>query len=169
MKDDLSSLYAFNRWADSRVIHALRALDEEQYARELGGGWPSVRQTFVHVAGATWAWSERIGGRDCTVLRTVEQLPKLDDAVALLEEAHARFDEILSGSTPQRLAEPFVWKNLKLEEKRAPFWVILRHVVNHETYHRGQISSMLRRLGAKPIATDLVLWGIETTEKETQR
>jgi uncharacterized damage-inducible protein DinB len=166
MRDEISSLYAYNKWADGRVLEALRALDEEQYTRELGGGWPSVRQTFVHVAGATWAWSERIGGRDRTVLHTVEEVPKLDDAAALLKEAHGRFDRILFASTWERMNEPFAWKNLKGEEKRAPFWVILRHVVNHESYHRGQISSMLRRLGARPLATDLVLWGIETMEKE---
>jgi uncharacterized damage-inducible protein DinB len=169
MQDDLPSLYAFNRWADARVIHALRALDEEQYTRELGGGWPSVRATFVHIAGATWAWSERISGRDCTKLHTVEQLPRLDDAAAVLNEAHDRFDGILAAATPEKRNEVFVWKNLSLQEKRAPFWVILRHVVNHETYHRGQISSMVKRLGAKPIATDLVFWGIETFEKESSR
>jgi uncharacterized damage-inducible protein DinB len=166
MHDDLPSLYAFNKWADSRVLHALQGLDEEQYTRELGGGWPSVRATFVHIAGATWAWSERIGGRDCTKLRTVDELPRLDDAAGVLHEAHARFDQIVASTTPARLNETFVWKNLSREEKKAPLWTILRHVVNHETYHRGQISSMIKRLGAKPIATDFVLWGIETFEKE---
>ncbi len=168
MKDDLPSLYAFNRWADSRVIHALRALDEEEYARELGGGWPSVRAAFVHVAGATWAWSERIAGRDRTVLHTPEQLPRLDDAVALLEEAHGRLDVLVAAATPERLDSVFAWKNLAGAERKARFWVILRHVVNHETYHRGQISAMVKRLGKKPIATDLVLWGIEEYEKETR-
>ena len=167
MHDDLASLYAFNRWADSRVVHALRALDEEQYGRELGGGWPSVRATFVHVAGATWAWTERIAGRDCTKLHTVELLPHLEDAVTVLNEAHDRLDGIVAAATPERKNETFVWKNLAGAEKKAPFWVILRHDVNHESYHRGQISSMVKRLGAKPIATDLVLWGIETFEKES--
>jgi uncharacterized damage-inducible protein DinB len=46
------------------------------------------------------------------------------------------------------------------ELKTAPLWAVLRHVVNHQTYHRGQISSMLRRLGAKPVSTDMVVWGI---------
>jgi len=165
IQDDLPSLYAFNRWADSRVVHALRALDEEEYARELGGGWPSVRATFVHVAGATWAWSERIAGRDCTVLHKEEQLPRLDDAVRVLTEAHGRFDGILAGATPQRLAETFTWKNLAGAERQAAFWVILRHVVNHASYHRGQISSMVKRLGKQPIATDMVLWGIEIHDK----
>jgi uncharacterized damage-inducible protein DinB len=165
MTDDLASLHEFNRWADARVVQSLRALDDDEYTRELGGGWPSVRATFVHLAGATWAWSERIAGRDCTVLHTAEQLPRLDDAASLLEEAHGRFVAIVADASPERLAAPFTWKNLAGAERTADFWVILRHVVNHASYHRGQISSMVKRLGKKPIATDMVLWGIERHEQ----
>jgi uncharacterized damage-inducible protein DinB len=41
----------------------------------------------------------------------------------------------------------------------------VRHVVNHQTYHRGQISSMLRRLGHAPKATDMVVWGIDVASR----
>ena len=54
---------------------------------------------------------------------------------------------------------------LKGEPKIAPFWAVLRHVVNHGTYHRGQISSMVKRVGGKPISTDMVVWGIEANDK----
>lgn len=160
MKDDLDALYAYNEWANERVIAALRALTPEDYAREMGGGWPSVRATFVHVAGATDAWAERFLGRDATRLVTVEDLPGLEEAAALLHDAERKHREHLGTLTPEKLAAPFSWKNLKSELKSAPFWSVLRHVVNHQTYHRGQISSMLRRLGAKAVSTDMVVWGI---------
>ena len=168
IRDDFPSLYDFNDWANSRVKHALSDLTEEEYTRELGGGWPSVRATWVHVAGATWAWSERIAGRDCTRLHTPEQLATLADANALVDEASERFRAILAVSTPESRDALFAWKNLSGAEKTAPFWVILRHVVNHASYHRGQISSMVKRLGKKPIATDLVFWGIERHDAETK-
>jgi uncharacterized damage-inducible protein DinB len=146
------------------VIVSLRELTEEQYTRELGGGWASVRATFVHVAGATDAWSRRFEGHDATRLPTEEELPRLEDAVAVLDAAHEKLAAFLRTLTPERSNAPFTWKNLKGIAKTAPFWVVLRHVVNHESYHRGQISSMVKRLGARPIATDLVLWGIEQYE-----
>ena len=57
--DDLAPLYAYNAWANGRVLESLRALPEADYVKEQGGGWPSLRSTFVHLAGATDAWAER--------------------------------------------------------------------------------------------------------------
>jgi uncharacterized damage-inducible protein DinB len=163
--DDLVSLYAFNSWANARVLESLRALSEADYAKEQGGGWPSLRATFVHIAGATDAWAERFSGRETTRLATIEELPGLEDAARVLlaaEEKHAR---LLPTYDAPRLAGPFTWRNLKGETKTAPFWVVVRHVVNHQTYHRGQISAMVRRLGHAPKSTDMVVWGIEISPR----
>lgn len=164
MKDELASLYAYNRWANERVVVSLRALAPGDYTRELGGGWPSLRSTFVHLAGATNAWSVRFGGKDATSLPKEEDLPLLENAVTLLEFAQSKLEPFLATLTPARTSEPFTWKNLSGAERTAPFWTVLRHVVNHCTYHRGQIASMIRRVGGKPLATDMVVWGIEMEE-----
>jgi uncharacterized damage-inducible protein DinB len=166
MKDDIFSLYAYNRWADGRITTALRTLSAGDYTRELGGGWASPKATFVHLAGATYAWSERFVGRDAATLPTESDLPLLENAVAILEAAHTKLEVLLTTFTPQRMESEFTWKNLAGKERTAPFWAVLRHVVNHGTYHRGQISSMVRRLGGKPLATDMVLWGIEALESD---
>ena len=39
-----------------------------------------------------------------------------------------------------------------------PLWQLLQHVANHSTYHRGQITTMLRQLGAKATSTDLIIF-----------
>jgi uncharacterized damage-inducible protein DinB len=159
--DDLAPLYAYNSWANARVLETLRAMPESDYVKEQGGGWPSLRATFVHIAGATDAWAERFAGGDALRLATVAELPLLEDAARVLlaaEEKHAR---LLPTYTKERLAEPFAWKNLAGEVKTAPFGIVVRHVVNHQTYHRGQIAAMARRLGHAPKSTDMVRWGIE--------
>ncbi len=163
--DDFASLYTFNAWANARVVEALRGIPGHDYEKEQGGGWPSLRATFVHIAGATDAWAERFSGRDATRLATIAELPRLDDAVRLLVAAQEKHARLLPTYDAARLAAPFAWKNLQGEEKTAPFWVVVRHVVNHQTYHRGQISSMLRRLGHAPKATDMVVWGIEVASR----
>jgi uncharacterized damage-inducible protein DinB len=165
MKDDLFSLYGYNRWANERVIESLRALPPADYTREMGGGWPSPRATFVHLATATDAWAERFGGRVVTTARPETDLPEVDDAVAILFAAEDKLDTFLASLTPERMSKPFTWKNVRNETKTSVLWAVLRHVVNHQTYHRGQISSMLRRLGATPKSTDLVRWGIEMYER----
>jgi uncharacterized damage-inducible protein DinB len=163
--DDLESLYAFNSWANARVLETLRALPEADYEKEQGGGWPSLRATFVHIAGATDAWAERFSGQDATRLATMDELPDLEAAARLLLAAEEKHRRQLATYTPARLAGPFTWKNRKGEEKTAPFWVVVRHVVNHQTYHRGQISAMARRLGHAPKPTDMVVWGIEQSAR----
>jgi len=169
MKDDLFSLYAFNRWANERVIQALRTVPQADYTREMGGGWPSLRATFVHLATATDAWAERFRGREVTALTPETDLPELDDAVAVIFDAEDKLDAFLDTLTPERLAAPFTWTNLRMERKSSAFWIVLRHVVNHQTYHRGQISSMLRRVGATPLSTDMVRWGIDVHEAAAKR
>ncbi|MCG3193915.1 MAG: hypothetical protein DIJKHBIC_03169 [Thermoanaerobaculia bacterium] len=161
MKDEIISLYAYNRWANERVLNALRPLSEDDYTKEMGGGWPSLRATLVHLAGASEAWAVRFSRQDATRLPTVAELPTFASAEALLRDSQDRLEAAVARFTPEELSAPFTWKNLKLEEKSAPLWVVVRHVVNHGSYHRGQISSMLRRLGGQPLQTDMVLWGIE--------
>lgn len=167
MTVELFSLYDYNAWANERVVRSLRELPEADYAREMGGGWPSVRATFVHIAGATDAWAERFQGKDVLVLPKESDLPKLEDAVAVLLRAQEKHRVHLRTLTREKLDRPYSWKNLSGEVKTAPFGIVVKHVVNHQTYHRGQIASMVRRLGGKPTATDMVRWGIEVHGSQT--
>ncbi|MGE3822266.1 MAG: DinB family protein [Isosphaeraceae bacterium] len=159
--DDLKSLHAFNRWADGRVVEALRTLSTEQYTREPAPGWPSVRSTFVHCADGASIWARRLRGESVTSRRTVADLPTLDDAERLLREGHEAFDRLLAETTPEALAAVWTYHNLQGQAASLPLWAVYRHVVNHATYHRGQIASKLRLLGFDPPVTDLVQWAIE--------
>jgi uncharacterized damage-inducible protein DinB len=164
VRDDLRALQDYNLWANRLLLESLAPLSHEEYVREMGGGWPSIRATLVHLAGATRAWAERFDGHDATVLPTVEEVPALADAARMLNEADGRVSAFLATLGPERLAAPLVWRNLKGEPKSAPLWAVLRHTVNHASYHRGQVAAMLKRLGGKPVATDLVRWAIERHE-----
>ncbi len=165
MRDDLAALFDYNRWADDRVVAACRGLSQEAYTRELPGGMTSVRATLVHIASATLAWSRRIGGQQVTSPTTEAELPTVDDAARVLVEVHDAFDRLVPTLTPERLAGIFAYRNFKNEEKRLPFWAVLRHAVNHASYHRGQVAVKLKRLGVDAPPTDLVLWAIELTAR----
>lgn len=163
MQDDLGSLYAYNRWATALVVKAIRQLSPEQYAQEPAPGWPSVRYTVVHVVGATDIWLRRLHGETVAARPTEREVPTLDDAVRLFDQAHDGFDRLLSTLTPERLTSILAYRNFQGEECRLPVWSVLRHVVNHATYHRGQISSKLKRLGVICPDTDLAFWAMEQT------
>ena len=160
--DDLASLYAFNAWANARVLETLRALPEARL-REGAGRRLAVAARHVRPhrgRDGRLGRALRREGRDApSDGRGASDASTTRSRVLLAaQEKHAR---LLPTYDAARLAGPFTWKNLKGEAKTAPFWVVVRHVVNHQTYHRGQISSMLRRLGHAPKSTDMVVWGIE--------
>jgi uncharacterized damage-inducible protein DinB len=165
MPDDLNSLFAYNRWANERVVEACRALGPGQYEREPLPGWPSIRATLVHLADATWIWARRIEGQAVTARAREAEFPSLDDAMALLARGHDAFDRLLATLSPERLAAVWSYRNFEDKELALPLWAVLRHVVNHATYHRGQIAAKFGRLAATPPTTDLVLWAIEQTQK----
>jgi uncharacterized damage-inducible protein DinB len=161
--DDLASLYAYIRWADDRMVGALRTLTPEQYVREPAPGWTSVRATVVHMAGAVMIWASRLDGETLTTRPTEADVPTVDDAEALLRAGHDAFDRIRAGLTPERLGAVWSYRNFQGQLASLPLWAVLRHVANHATYHRGQVASKLRLVGAEPPVTDLLYWAIEQT------
>ncbi|HMB05091.1 MAG TPA: DinB family protein [Isosphaeraceae bacterium] len=165
MNDDLFALYAYNRWANDRVVEAARALTPEQYTQGPAPGWTSVRATLVHIAGATWGWARALRGEAFARMGEAE-VPTLDDAARLLAQGHDAFDHLLSTLTPEQLAATWTARDPRGVERRMPLWAAYRHVVNHATYHRGQVASKLKRLGVEPAVTDLVYWALERVEED---
>ena len=165
MNDDFASLYAYNRWADTRVLGACRKLTPEQYAAEPAPGWSSVRSSVVHLAAATDGWLRGLAGESTGGFPTEADLPTVDDAERLLEGAFEVFRRLLPTLTPERLAAPQTYRRGGRSATLPP-WVVLRHVVNHSTYHRGQIASKLKRFGVEQPAPDFVFWAFEQVPQQ---
>jgi uncharacterized damage-inducible protein DinB len=160
MIDDFVSLFAFNRWADRRVLEACRKLSPEQYVAEPVPGWASVRSTIVHIAVVTDGWLNGLEGESDQDVLTELDLPAVDDAERLLDRADRVFEGLVPRLTPEWLATPRTLRRRKLTAILPP-WVVLRHIVNHSTYHRGQVAAKLKRLGIEQPGTDLVFWAFE--------
>jgi uncharacterized damage-inducible protein DinB len=160
MNDDLVSLFAYNRWAERRVLDACRKLAPEQYAAEPAPGWSSVRASVVHITSATHNWIRRLAGEVTSGMLSETDLPTVEDAERRLDQAYQMLDGLWPALTPEQLATP---RPIQLRDRFPvmPPWVVLRHVVNHATYHRGQIASRLKRYGIEPPVTDFVFWALE--------
>ncbi|MGH9441835.1 MAG: DinB family protein [Thermoanaerobaculia bacterium] len=166
INDDFENLYAYNRWANERAAASCRQLTADEYERKIGGGWPSVRDTLVHIGSATKAWHERFLGRSPSRLLTGADVPAIDEAIALLEKADADLTRFVRETPPERRTEILAYTNLQGAVKKVPYWAVFRHAVNHASYHRGQISTMIRSMGKDPKPTDLVFWAIVNTPQE---
>ena len=159
MNDDFASLYEYNRWADRKILDACRLLTPEQYDAEPVPGWSSVRSTVAHIAIATEGWLRGLAGETVDRFPTEADLPTVDHAERLLDRAYEILEEVLPTLTPEKLATPRIFRGGGRSSILAP-WVVLRHLANHATYHRGQIASKLKRLGVEPPAIDLVFWAL---------
>jgi uncharacterized damage-inducible protein DinB len=160
MQDDFTSLFAFNRWANAKMLDACRKLTPEQYGAEPVPGWGSVRSTVYHIAVVTDGWLRTLADDPDQSLPNEAEMQTPDDAARILELADRTLDTILSSLTPERLATPRTFSR-RGRTAVLPPWMVLRHVVNHTTYHRGQVASKLKRFGIQQPETDLVYWAFE--------
>lgn len=160
MQDDVVSLFAYDRWANAKVLDACRKLSSEQYCAEPVPGWSSVRSTIYHIALATeWNLRTFAGGPEESIPSEAD-LGTVDDAARLLERAYGRFEEARVTLTPDRLNSMLTVRGPGYTYT-LPRWAMLRHIVNHSTYHRGQVASKLKRLGIEAPNTDFFFWAIE--------
>jgi uncharacterized damage-inducible protein DinB len=165
MNDDFASLYAYDRWANRRVFDACRKLAPAQYAAEPVPGWSSVRSSVFHLALVTEGWLRGLAGDPDESVPVEEDFQTVDDAQRLLDRVYRRFDELLPALSPERLAAPVTLRR-RGRSATLPPWAVLRHLVNHATYHRGQIASKLKRFGVEQPATDFTLWVIEQVPQQ---
>jgi len=160
MHDDFASLFAFNRWANDRMLEACRKLTPEQYTAEPVPGWSSVRSTVYHITVVTEGWLRGVANDPDESFLTEPELATVDDAARLLDRAYRRFDELLPTLTPERL-NTVVTLRRRGRTAVLPPWAVLRHIVNHTTYHRGQVASKLKRFGIQQAETDFTFWVFE--------
>jgi uncharacterized damage-inducible protein DinB len=166
MHDDFASLFAFNRWANDKMLEACRKLTPEQYVAEPAPGWSSVRFTVWHIVIVTEGWLRTLANESDLGFPPETEVATPDAAAAVLDRAYRVFDSLLPTLSPEILATP---RTISRRGRTAvlPPWLVLRHIVNHTTYHRGQVSSKLKRFGIQQAETDLVYWAREQMpEKE---
>jgi uncharacterized damage-inducible protein DinB len=156
--DDFRLLYDFNAWANHRTLEACATLTPEQFTRDLGSSFSSVRDTLAHNYGAQWAWLERWHGRTPTGMPPASEFPDIDTARRRYVEIDRNLVDYVASLTAEDVQRVIYYRNLAGETHARPLWQMLQHVANHSTYHRGQITTLLRQLGAKAVGTDMIIF-----------
>src|SRR5438045_9384490 len=103
MQDDVVALFAYDRWANTKVLDACRKLTAEQYVAEPVPGWSSVRSTIYHIALATEFNLRTLAGDPDDRIPTEAELVTVDDVAQLLGPPYPRFEELRPPPTPERL------------------------------------------------------------------
>lgn len=84
--------------------------------------------------------------------------PTVDSLRRRFESVAAERSAFLRGLSAEQILQAVEYTNRRGETWRYPLWQQLYHVINHSTYHRGQVATMLRQLGAEPAPTDLLVY-----------
>ena len=156
--DEIRELFAFNRWAHGRIFAAVEQLTPVELEREIPSSFPSVRATLAHLAGAEWVWVSRWEGTSPTEIPAELASSDLSGIRNWLRAVESRQDRILDVLTEASLESGLVYTDFAGNTHNNVLGATLRHVVNHASYHRGQIATMLRQLGRKPPTTDLIVF-----------
>lgn len=154
----LRRLYEFNAWADRRTLESCAVLTPEQFTQDMKSSFHSVRDTLVHIFGAEWIWLERWQGRSPTAFPWAPNFPDHTGVRARWMEVERDLQRFVEGLTQEDLDKSLQVRTMAGGIYTQPLWEMMQHVVNHGSYHRGQLATMLRQLGAKPAAEDLILF-----------
>jgi uncharacterized damage-inducible protein DinB len=163
---DISTLIDYHYWARDRMLDAVEALAPEEFTRELGSSFRSVRDTLAHIYGAEWIWYSRWHGEAPTALPTPETFPDFASIRRTWLEHEKRMRSFIEGLDDHDLERVICYKLLNGTSGASILWQMIQHVVNHASYHRGQVTTLLRQLGAAPPkSTDLITYYRESGAK----
>jgi len=167
-KDDVHLLFEYDRWANNRVLQTASTLSLEEFTRDLGGSFPSVRDTLVHIVGGEWGWLTIWKEPAVTSTFVTDLWTRLDahfdpntfpDVAAVqLKWAEIEREQI---EFVDRVTNESLRRMLPIRQKQISLAHLMQHLANHSTYHRGQVSLMMRQLAKEPLATDFALFLLE--------
>ncbi|MFJ5762086.1 DinB family protein [Neobacillus sp. NPDC093182] len=155
--------YGYHTWSNNRIFSHLKELPNDIYTQEIQSVFPSISDVIVHIFLTDVTWFGVISGdsfeeitenvtemREKTNGKSMEEMEKM--YTQLTKKYHAFFAAHEDLNCPMSVEHPHFGKlNTHLSE-------LVQHVVNHGTYHRGNITAMLRQLGHKGASTDYVFY-----------
>lgn len=156
---DLQTLFAYNDWANRRILVATAGLAQEQFLAPTGLSWGSVRDVLVHALGAEWIWRVRLQHGEVPA-----QLPNPADfpACAALAERWememVAMRAYVAGLDDAQINSTVTYRNTKGQPFTGVLWQTLAHVVNHGTQHRAEVAHFLTSYGCSPGDMDMILF-----------
>ena len=152
---EIMTLFQYDEWATKRTIESVSLLSEELYKRDLKSSFGSIHGTLFHIYWADCLWLGRWKGTTALPFSAdhVEDFGVLNDR---WQEYRENLNAYLRDLTDSKLSSPLSYSDTRGNPHSEPLYEQMQHKINHSTYHRGQVVTMLRQLGAKPQAADLI-------------
>lgn len=159
MPEHFSRFARYNRWANSWLYAAAGELPDDEYRADRGAFFRSVHGTLNHLLVADRIWLHRLTGEGPlpTALDEIlhDDLASLTDARAAEDERLIRFVDELDDD---RLDTNLIYHTTTGTRHETPLFVVLGHLFNHQTHHRGQVHTLLTQLGRAAPQIDFIYY-----------
>ncbi len=158
MREILHQYVQFNKWANELLLTLIeKEISDELLDKNLVSSFPSLRKTVYHVWDAEWIWLRRLKGESLDNWPSKNFSGNFSEAKNKLLENNESFITYVISLNENSLIENFSYKNIEGKNFTNARWQSIQHCINHSTYHRGQIVTMLRQLGVMQIpSTDYI-------------
>lgn len=153
--EDVRRLFSYTEWANERILETVRGLTDEQFTRTIESSFPTIRDTMAHILSAEWVWLRRWKGESPQGFPEWLQEPSLASIEARLREVEAERRAFFDTLSDDDLKREISYRSISGDAFTRPYEDMFAHVANHSTYHRGQLVTMLRQVGARPQSTDM--------------
>lgn len=158
MKNYFSSLARYNAWANRRLYAAVGELSADEIAAPRIGFFPSLLKTLNHLIVADRIWMSRLTGIADPEITALDQTVAAD--FAALRQTRVSLDQriidFVAGMPAARLTEILVYKTTAGIPHETPMDLVLGHMFNHQTHHRGQAHGMLSGTQVAPPSMDMI-------------
>ncbi|MCL4766251.1 MAG: DinB family protein [Hyphomicrobiaceae bacterium] len=156
----VQTMARYNRWQNQSLYGAADTLDDVRRKEPRGAFLGSIHATLNHLLWADRIWMHRLAGWPAPGPKSIgESVDYHQDWNVLASERRASDEAILAWAdslAPAALEGDLSWySGAAGRELTRPRWLLVTHLFNHQTHHRGQVHCLLTQLGAKPEPTDL--------------
>jgi uncharacterized damage-inducible protein DinB len=165
MKEQASKLYGYNSWANDTMFAHLKTLPSDLMREPIQSVFPTVMDALVHVCRVDNVWMHALLGDSMEVtMSSIERLmtevreKTLQEMQGLYHDVAENYRMFIRENDMEGVRE---FPHPKYGVLKASNTEIVQHVVNHGTYHRGNVTAMLRQMGHAGAATDLVFYLFE--------
>jgi uncharacterized damage-inducible protein DinB len=163
-KMEIQLLYEYDTWADRKMLEVIGLLNRDNYMKDLGSSFGGIHGTMVHILSADTIWLARWTGKTIALLKA-EDIPTIEVLKKQWDAFHCEMNNFVRGLSQERLDQPLPYTDFKGNSCSYPLCQQMLHKVNHSTYHRGQVVTLLRQRGEKVVGTDLLQY---IKQKETR-
>ena len=164
---EMQELFAYNAWANRRCFAALEPLPADLYFRDLKSSHGGLHGTLCHIVWAEQLWLNRWLGKANPAVPQGRDLTTLAAARTRWEAIEAERAAFLAGLSERRLDETMTVIPSTGGEYVHSFREMFRHAIDHSSYHRGQLVTLLRQVGATPPGTGLIVFYREPRARTT--